>query len=50
MNKHTIIYMVEDTVYAKVDSVAYGTDIKPVTIEEKPGYTFSGWKLNGKDL
>ena len=49
VNKHTIIYMVEDTVYAKVDSVAYGTDIEPVTIAEKPGYTFSGWKLNGKD-
>ena len=49
VNKHTIIYMVEDTIYARVDSVAYGTDIEPVTITVKPGYTFSGWKLNGKD-
>ena len=27
----------------------YGDDIEPIDAPERTGYTFSGWKFNGKD-
>ena len=49
LNAHNIIYVVDGVATDTTKNVAYGTAIEPIEAPEKTGYTFGGWKFNGKD-
>ena len=42
VNTYAVTYIVDGDTVA-VDSVAYGTEITPIAVPVKEGYTFSGW-------
>ena len=42
VNKYQVTYIIDGEVFA-IDYVEYGAKIVPPTVEEKEGFTFSGW-------
>jgi len=42
VNKYSVIYIIDGKVFA-MDYVEYGATIVPPSVEEKEGFTFSGW-------
>ena len=43
VNKHNIVYVVDNAEYQKVENVAFGTEITAIAEPTKEGHTFSGW-------
>ena len=43
VNKYQVTYIIDGEVFA-TDYVEYGTTIVPPTVEERKGFTFSGWE------
>ena len=42
VNKYQVTYIIDGEVFA-IDYVEYGTSVVPPNVEEKEGFTFSGW-------
>ena len=47
INKHDVIYMVDDVEYTRFEDVAYGTTVTVIDNLVETGKTFSGWDKTG---
>ncbi len=49
VNQYMLTYMVDGKQDGETETLDYGQKITLREVETREGYTFSGWKLNGKD-